>query len=547
MSFDADDFEHDRGLLPPNQANKAIQTDRWLSVNPNTNFTPPFMDHYSPSLHDGRSESSSLFDGQGSPMTGLLERLMSLVHRMSQADALTLTKRLKRQNLRGADVKHLSRTTVGNILSELTQLRAQYRVFLEDERMTLLCTRRDLRGLFKVFKEAFEEMSQMRVTLNDVILEPSIAGKLSELALDPVKAEAMERERKSAGSLLGASWMAPFSKLFGTTLHDLSHLTTSPSRHLDRDRGELRHPRPVPKIAPALAASTTTVNVEFSGAGAGKSVTNVFSTPASGDGIGAKDPSLGLNTQKSAVTSSNVRNVMGIFAGAPRPEDISDPWVVLPRIPRRVQSTYFRCDPSDGSPATMGKYVSRKRHMPQMSRDVDAVLDAEIICRNDLRGSDGPVPLPPDRPIHRRGLSDSSIHSTFIAQEEAGPCTQRMPPLEHPSVLQTLSKTVRSFKQVASHTISGVVHGTTVSSASSPSTTSSAPEGKASRESTDVSRPIPQRSTTPFSSLLPSLVTFGAVSSLEPGFTQSSLFGSSFREEPAIHRHLGRESQGRDI
>lgn len=546
FSFDTEESEYDQGLLLAHQATKAVQTDCWLGGNPTAHLTPSCIDQYSysPCLQDGRSDSSSLFDGQASPMSNLLERMMSLLHRMSQADALTLTNRLKRQHLRGADVKHLSRITVGNIISELAQLRAQYRMFLEDEKMTLLCTRRDLRGLFKLFKDAFNEMGQMRVALNDVILEPSIASRVSEMALDPARAEAMERECESSGSALGLSWMAPFSKLFGASLHDLgSQLTTSPSRQINRGRAELRHPRPVvPKIGPALAATTTTVNVEFSGAGAGRSVTNVFSSSPIAAAAAVKNQPPDLNphppTTTTTATTSNVRSVMGIFAGAPR-DDTSDPWVVLPRVPRRVQSTYFRSNAPDNGSVTVGKAAGRKRHVSHMSRDVDAVLDAEIICRNGLEEENI------DHTFHRRGLSDSSIRSSFVNHaEDTNPSDQRRPFLEHPSVLQTLSRTVQNFKQVASHTISGVTGATTVTTPSSSSGVSSIPErqGLSSSEGLDVPR---QRSSTPFS-LLPHLPSWrGAGSILDPlGSVPPGHYVNSLREEPTIHRHL---AQGRDI
>ena len=83
---------------------------------------------------------------------------------MSQADALTLTNRLKRQNLKGADIGYLSRSTVSHILSEATGLRAQFRSVMEDDKVVLACTRKDMRLLFKFIKDVFAEMGQMRIT-----------------------------------------------------------------------------------------------------------------------------------------------------------------------------------------------------------------------------------------------------------------------------------------------------------------------------------------------------------------------------------------------
>ncbi|KAF9226730.1 hypothetical protein BS17DRAFT_500792 [Gyrodon lividus] len=565
LSFDTDNEpEYDQGLLLPNQATKAVQTDRWLGLCPATQLTPSFMDQLSPSPHDGHSDSSSLLDGQGSPISNLLERMHSLLHRMTQADALTLTNRLKRQHLRGADVKHLSRTTVGNILSDVSHLRAHYRIWLEDEKMVTLCTRKDLRGLFKLFREVLEEMGQMRVTLNDVILEPCVAVKVSEMALDPAKAEAMERERKSSGGALGSSWMAPFSKLFGSSSYDPSSQPSStrvPPRPTSRGPGIIRAPRPVPKIAPALAASATTVNVEFSGTGAGKSVTSIFSAHPSNEGAHDHFPRINTLPQSHTATQPNVRSVMGIFAGAPHPEDTPDPWVVLPRAPRRVQSTFINAEPTDGG--TVGRSAMRKRHTSQLSRGVDAVLDADTVSiRNieDSEAEDVPGPLL-ERALRRRGLSDSSIHSTFVTQSGSGEdATNHAEPagpwLERASVLRTLSRTMQSFKQAASHTISGVANPTVpVSSSSSlPALTAGISNSKApaSGGGLDIHRSQPLRaSSATFSLLLPNLTSWAAAGAIldssHPHFyPQSNLYGG-VREESVAPRLLGRESQGRDI
>lgn len=76
------------------------------------------------------------------------------------------------------------------MLSDVSHLRAQYRVWLEDEKITTLCTRKDLHGLFKLFKEVLEEMDQLRVTLDDVL-----PGQLSQLK--SVRWTRIRRKRKS--------------------------------------------------------------------------------------------------------------------------------------------------------------------------------------------------------------------------------------------------------------------------------------------------------------------------------------------------------------
>ncbi|KAH7931341.1 hypothetical protein BV22DRAFT_998573 [Leucogyrophana mollusca] len=547
ISFELDiDHELDGGPSQSTQPSKGVQTDRWLGLLSSAHhLAPSFGDQVSSSSHDGRSESSSLLDGQGSQLSALLERMASLLQRLSQADALTLTNRLKRQHLRGADVKHLSRTTVGNILSEIQQLRVQYRVLLEDEKLTILCTRKDLRGLFKFFKDVFDELGQLRVTLNDVILEPSIAGKVSEMALDPAKAEAMERERKSSGSAHGSSWMAPFSKLFGSSSSDVGSNSSNhtPPRPLSRGRGTVRQPRPVPKLGPALAASTTTVNVEFSGTGVGRSVTSTFSAHPGHERDTTITSSLSpASTLPQPSSSSNVKSVMGIFAGAPRVED-SDPWVVLPRGPRRVQSTFLKADPPNSGSATIGRSTMWKRPTSQLSRGVDAVIDADSLL-GPVHGDEGeaadvPGPLL-ERTLRRRGLSDSSIHSTYKSQVDESDRTEESERWsERSSVLQSLSRTMQSFRLAASHTISGAANPAAPAPQRVPEQRLDVPQAQ----------PIARASSPTFSSLLPNLTSWASAgAALESGTGTQPVHFGSFREESSIlPRHWGRDSQGRDL
>lgn len=546
--------KYDQELLNPNQATKSVQTDRLLALHSISQVTPSFMDQPSTSPHDGHSDSSSLLDGLGSPMSSILERMHSLLHRMTQADALTLTNRLKRQHLRGADLKHLSRTTVGNILSDISRLRAQHRVWLEDDKMTTLCTRKDLRGLFKLFKEVLEEMGQMRVTLNDVILEPTIAARVSEMALDPAKAEAMEKERKANGVGIGASWMAPFSKLFNSSSHDLNlpPSTRTPPRQTNGGHGNIRVSRPAPKIGPALAASVTTVNVEFSGAGSGKSVTSVFSAHPNNEGAHGHLPSLRTLPQPPASTQTIVRSVMDIFAGAPHPDDTLDPWVVLPRAPHRSRSAFLTAEPAEA--ATIGRSAVRKRKM-SLSRDVDAILDAPSVSTRSIESLGAQII--PDRPIERtfrrRGLSDSSIHSTFANHggNENAACPAEPPWLERTSVLRTISRTVQNFKQVASHTISGVAHSSTFV-ASHVSTANSAPGPSdpyptASGDNPNIPHAHPPGlSSLTLDSLIPSLASRTGVGVVLDSTHLRNIHGK-LRENAGIPRLFGWEGQGRDI
>ena len=299
---------------------RGTQTETFPGLSPPSPLPlPSQLPSISP--YDPQSESSSSFsDSPTSTISTILERVLALLNRMSQADALTLTNRLKRQNLKGADIGHLSRSTVSHILSEATGLRAQFRSLLEDDKVVLTCTRKDMRLLFKFVKDVFAEMGQMRVSLNDVILDPSTANRVRELSLNPGKADIEAKEREASAQAGVAGWMAPISKLFTPSVRiDTTQVdrqaTLVPST---TTRGNGHPSRSTPKLGPALAASATTVNVEFSGTG--RSVTSSFSSQPLTQSDGYSDTASG---------------VMNIFAGAPRSHTEFDPWIVVHPPPQR--------------------------------------------------------------------------------------------------------------------------------------------------------------------------------------------------------------------
>jgi hypothetical protein len=545
--------------LPPKSLlllsqSRGVQTDDWTGFLAPSPIPPSFTEQLSNlTPPDGQSESSSILDSSSSHIGIVLDRISTLLTRLTQADALTLTNRLKRQNLKGADVGHLSRTTVTGILNETVQLRAQFRAILEDDKFPVSCTRKDLRGLFKLFREFFSEMGQLRITLNDIILDPSIAWKVSEMALDPAKAA--ERERQAAK---GYSWIAPLAKLFGAPSVPPEHNptvrdATSPARAISRGRN--RTPaRKAPKLGPALAATTTTVNVEFSGSGVGRSVTNTSSAAA---------PLARQNEVTSRTASSAVApppppaqaSFMNIFAGAPRPPES---WVVLPKDPRRGPLTKLNGE-TFGATATIGRStMADARNVARMSQNVDAVIDSRDPHGPEDVNDDALAPLL-QRTLRRRGLSDSSIHSTFMTQaEEPQPLSGRDGSFgagawPDRSVLRTFSRKVQqSFRSAATGTLSGVAAEGSTSGPGTPAALSSSPSsiGDVRIESANVaSTPSqPPRTTSPIS-LLPRMASWtAAAAALEPGgLDTDSPFGMGSPRDDIIHRTWGREAHGRDF
>ncbi|KAF5329047.1 hypothetical protein D9611_013837 [Ephemerocybe angulata] len=309
--------------------------------------------------------------------------------------------------------------------------------------------------------------------LNDVIFDPSCAPRVSELALNPSTA-AEQKDKENAALAAAPSWIGPISRLFsGVQRRDRSPVGVSRSN--SGLAPPSRAPRLAPKLGPALAASTTTVNVEFSGAGVGRAKTSV-APPV----VVTSAPATETQTAAPAASTS----VMNIFAGAPKPQE--DPWVVLPRAgPRRVQSSYLNSNANATlGTATLGRSNFKKANRLSMSRNVDAVIDSEqalaSVLPEEAEEADYIAPLPEYRTLRRRGLSDSSIHSTFTNHgEEGGPgspgASSPISPLhsgghvdalgfvsglsgwsDRNSVFQALSRTVQSLRLTTSGSASGV-------------------------------------------------------------------------------------------
>lgn len=413
-----------------------------------------------------RSEASSFSESSSVQMTSLVERISTLLARMLQTDPLTLTYRLKRQHLQGADIRHLSKSTISNIVLEVNSLRQQYRSLLEEEKTALPVTRKDLRGLFKFFRDVFTELGQVRSVLNEIILDPSMACKISQQALYPEKMPDIDAPANPGTQ----SWIAPISKLLFA--HPRSEVP--PPLLASSSSAKSRNSRFAPKSGPALAASATTVNVEFSGVG-GRSTTNATAAPIS---VAPTPAAEGTTT------------LMNIFAGAPQLSTSTstgtDTWVVVsPQEQTRPMASLMPLgkesegnSPSseaDGS-CTMGRKATLPMPQPEIPRAVDAVID----------GSQNQTAPLLQRTLRRRGLSDSSIRTTSIAhgdQPQESPTAKCRQPQPHraladvfkttwpdgSSVFQALSRTVQNLK-LSGIAGSGSQHGSTTATVRSRST-----------------------------------------------------------------------------
>ncbi|KAG8852351.1 hypothetical protein FRB96_008697 [Tulasnella sp. 330] len=407
-------------------------------------------------------------------LPSLIDRVTVLHTRVSQADVHTLNTRLKRQHIVGGDVGHLSKSTLKAIIGDIDALRGQFKTAIDaakapgddGEEPESVMTRKDLRALLKLLKDMLTELTQLRSLLNEVTLDPSKAASLKDRpvsavigALGPTRSDSDGDRGRSKGLLVPGAmgWLAaPIQKLFNpvTSTSD----TSDDGRSNQRGRVEqktLRAPRAAPKLAPAISATTTTVNVEFGSSGTKGATVAESAGDVGVDGLGPSfegresrhglasvgSGSLGRSSasrfamahnQSSTSTSdlnqnATARNqsLLGIFAGASQtsaPGPKKDTWVVLPK--KRTESpeslaggfnalrrgltdtsgpgfqSHRQLGMGPGMRATSGYNPHR------LSRIVDAVID-------DDGASIAPSEV--NRTLRSgRNLSDSSIHSTFI-------------------------------------------------------------------------------------------------------------------------------------
>lgn len=193
-------------------------------------------------------------------------------------------------------------------------------------------------------------------------------------------------QNSSAGGLL-----APLSRMVGTFLGEPNKVSLrQPSR-----------PLPTTKLTGSSGITSATVEVEF-GKGASKQAVTVGS---SNSGITSASLQKSTSSRDSIAGQSKIgsksgsqvkRDLNNIFAGTTK-STVAEPWVVLPS----------RNTPSSNP---FGRLLSNYR--PAKSSTAYAVLDS-IPHRAPV--DQGPQATLLERTLHRRGLSDSSIRSTFVA------------------------------------------------------------------------------------------------------------------------------------
>lgn len=303
-----------------------------------------------------------------------------------------------------------------------------------------LCVPQDFLALVKLFKDIFTELSSLRLSVNEVVLDPSSASKLRERVLADEDQEATRPPLKTARNSSGLGWIsAPISKFFITPPVENSEDDSSaagsgrrsPRRGDAADRGRLHPSRAAPKLAAAIASTATTVNVEFASGGAVRRATATTSLGTSDSSetsalrpspstSGLQPPSESTVRAASPTRPSASRaNLRGIFAGASTSSSASTgSWLVVAgqggappgRLRHAASSSGLRSTVAAnnsglGTRSTVGSPTKR------LSSAVDAVLDPST------SSAGGPTF---ERKL-RKTASDESIRSHYLEPTSSDP------------------------------------------------------------------------------------------------------------------------------
>lgn len=253
-----------------------------------------------------------------------------------------------------------------------------------DQTVESLVSRRDFFALVKVFRDTLSELGKLRTILNRVQLEPALLPKIKEMESLPTLTELINYVPATAfDKSAAATLLAPLSRLFYGSETAASPGPSAPAQRPPMPQSRSTSARLAPKIGASSALAPANVNVQFGGPGGMRRQVSMMPGASSG----------GLSDR---YKRDAARDLGSIFAGgASYRTNSAEPWTVVGRD---------RYKPS-AAPNTR----------QTMSQNVDAVIDGNI--HND--GEDFHPNLL-ERTLRPRGLSDSSIHSTFMAHANPG-------------------------------------------------------------------------------------------------------------------------------
>ncbi|SGY69710.1 BQ5605_C004g03052 [Microbotryum silenes-dioicae] len=415
---------------------------------PRSNTTVSDLSDTDPSPETDHLAPTSSMEMRTAALSGLIDHATRLFTRIQAADIASQENRLKKQHLSG-DVRHVALANMKTLVSrngmhqvhDIEELRAHFRRVLERERSGAgrdamaskapgdvastesMVLRRDFVALVKLFRDLLFELSRLRTLVNRVEVEPHLATNLRELD-DPSVIDLVQGRLATPTS---SSFLSPLSRFIPSALMPGSEASAStgapptlaaPGRKAS-PAAPIPTTRPAPKQSGVSAVSSATVEVEF---GKGGAVRRAAQTDRPGEeetGVEANaSPSSAISAHAQGTsgrrTGSQVkRDLNSIFAGAsnvpPPSSKPSEPWRLLSRgNPANSTSTSVA-----GSYNPFNRLLASYR--PAMSSTTNAVLDSIPHAPGPKEEGAAPMPTLLERQLRPRGLSDSSIRSTFVA------------------------------------------------------------------------------------------------------------------------------------
>ena len=403
----------------------------------------------------------------------LLEYIQRLFGRLSTADVDTLSRRLQRQHLAG-DVGHLARTTVNAILRDVEGLREHFRRLIEQEAKAnarddaslgsgakdplseSLVSRKEFFALLKAFRDILCELAKLRLCINEIHMNPGNAAKLlhehlgaaapEDRSLLPIPSAVGWLGKMLLGGPAGTGATSPTAGTSGSSAgaggigsgrgngsgsqlnSAVSALQTGKAAALlgkGTSSSSTSRAQPTRQVSGGLPAHLTTrasaavvsstVAVEVKGLHA--SAAEQRNASDSGSNLSASPPPAGGGLRAGprpqrgrgpgSLSRVQSRNLSGLFAGT-----LGNPGGFGSAATRQMRGGASGRDVGDGSDMLGTSYMQRP-----LSRIVD---DDEVSLHHgrsrhvDNDGDDGFPGALLERTLRPRGLSDSSIRSTFI-------------------------------------------------------------------------------------------------------------------------------------
>lgn len=401
-------------------------------------------------------------DPRTAQLMPLHEYVQRLYTRLASADVDTLARRLQRQHLTG-DVGHLARVTITGITRDAEGLREHFRRIVESEARgaltsdtastksssnggnvmdmdTSLVPRKDFFALVKLMRDLLFEMAKLRMAVNEVQLAPGNASKILQEHLGVAAAEekgmggwigkliygglgagsagvnaesspsATAGSSSATGAPTASSSSGPSSNAPAQAAPGfLSTLGRAPSRKHPSSRANSRG------VAAVTMPSTVAVEVKGSKASASderhKERQQARQVDRREDGERATTP-------ESTAAPSAATNAAGLghLRAGPRPNPARSASNRLSRVQSRNLSGLFMGAPADAwqsyrsvSEGVGGAGGAGDRPLSRIVDDDEvSIHQGKPAWGDDEQEGNG------RRLGHARGLSDSSIRSTFI-------------------------------------------------------------------------------------------------------------------------------------